>query len=203
MPKLMPLHRWPKPTSLCSESRQCLSLLSPVPIMGRHPMRADDSGAGHPACCRCYGRPQSEGKRSRYLHLRDAGVDVEVGLLADKAYELNRRFLKSVTLRRPFITLKWARSKDGYMDWVRSDEHPLPCRFSTPLTSLSTMRLRALHDAVITTAATVRADNPRLTLRNFDGKQPVAVVLTHSNNCRKILSSPKAVGRSIRCTSGL
>lgn len=112
--------------------------------------------------------------------LRDAGVDVEVGLLADKAYELNRRFLKSVTLRRPFITLKWARSKDGYMDWVRSDEHPLPCRFSTPLTSLSTMRLRALHDAVITTAATVRADNPRLTLRNFDGKQPVAVVLTHS-----------------------
>lgn len=112
--------------------------------------------------------------------LRDAGVEVEVGLLADEAYELNRRFLKSVTFRRPFITLKWARSKDGYMDWIRSDEHPEACRFSTPLTSLSTMRLRALHDAVITTAATVQADNPRLTLRNFDGKQPVAVVLTHS-----------------------
>jgi diaminohydroxyphosphoribosylaminopyrimidine deaminase/5-amino-6-(5-phosphoribosylamino)uracil reductase len=112
--------------------------------------------------------------------LRDAGVGVEVGLLADEAYELNRRFLKSVTSGRSFITLKWARSKDGYMDWVRSDEHPEACRFSTPLTSLSTMRLRALHDAVITTAATVQADNPRLTLRNFDGKQPVAVVLTHS-----------------------
>lgn len=111
--------------------------------------------------------------------LRDAGVEVEVGLLADEAYELNRRFLKSVTLGRPFITLKWARSLDGYMDWIRSDVHPLPCRFSTPLTSLSTMRLRAIHDAVLTTAATVEADNPRLTLRDFDGKHPVAVVLTH------------------------
>lgn len=136
--------------------------------------------------------------------LRDAGVEVEVGLLSDEAYELNRRFLKSVTLRRPFITLKWACSKDGYMDWIRSDEHPEPCRFSTPLTSLSTMRLRALHDAVLTTAATVQADNPRLTLRNFDGRQPVAVVLTHSKKTAgRFFPRQKTVGRSIRCTSCL
>lgn len=114
--------------------------------------------------------------------LREAGIEVETGILADEAYELNRRFLTSVTLRRPFITLKWARSADGYMDWKRTPEHPSACRFSTPLTSLTTMRLRALHDGVLTTSATVRADNPRLTLRGFEGKSPRPIVITRSQS---------------------
>lgn len=109
--------------------------------------------------------------------LREAGVEVEVGMLGEESRALNRRFFTAHTLRRPFVTLKWARSADGYMDWKRDESHRQACRFSTNLVNLSTMRLRSLHDAVLTSARTVVADNARLTVRNWDGRQPVKVVL--------------------------
>lgn len=109
--------------------------------------------------------------------LREAGVEVTVGVLENECRELNRRFFTAHTLRRPFITLKWARSADGFMDWRRDDAHPKPCRFSNALTTLSTMRLRSLHDAVLTTAATAIADGSRLTVRGWDGRVPLRVVV--------------------------
>lgn len=124
--------------------------------------------------------------------LLEAGVNVEVGLLEHDAFELNRKFLTAMMLHRPFITLKWARSTDGFMDWKRNKEHPDACRFSTALTSITTMKLRAEHDAILTTSSTVIADNPSLTLRNFDGRAPRPVVLAHNtplpNGCK--LSQP-------------
>ena len=116
--------------------------------------------------------------------LREAGVEVEVGLLGEESRELNRRFFTAHMLKRPLITLKWARSADGFMDWHRCDGHENPCRFSTPLTSLLTMRLRSLHDAVLTTSATVNADNSRLTVRGWDGKQPRRIVLDLSGRLK-------------------
>ncbi len=116
--------------------------------------------------------------------LREAGVEVEVGLLGEESRELNRRFFTAHTLKRPLITLKWARSADGFMDWHRCDGHENPCRFSTPLTSLLTMRLRSLHDAVLTTSATVNSDNSRLTVRGWDGKQPLRIVLDLSGRLK-------------------
>lgn len=109
--------------------------------------------------------------------LREAGVEVEVGVLEDDARALNRKFLTSMRRGYPFITLKFARSADGFMDWHRTTEHRQACRFSTPLTSISTMKLRAEHDAVLTTSATVLADNPRLTLRGFDGMPPKVFIM--------------------------
>ena len=141
--------------------------------------------------------------------LREAGVEVEVGLLGEEARALNRRFFLSQTLRRPWITLKWARSADGFMDHRRIPAHPVPCRFSTasqssvelseqrsrlincrsfaaplppcrfstPLTSALTMQLRSLHDGILTTAATVLADDCTLTLRNWPGNPPRPIIL--------------------------
>ncbi len=109
--------------------------------------------------------------------LRDGGVEVLTGVLDGENRELNRRFFTAHIMRRPFVTLKWARSSDGLMDWRRTGSNPGPCRFSNALTSLSTMRLRSLHDAVLTTVATVKADDCRLTVRGWDGRQPRAFVL--------------------------
>lgn len=109
--------------------------------------------------------------------LREAGVEVEVGLLGEESRALNRRFFTAHTLRRPFVTLKWARSADGYMDWKRDENHRQACRFSTNLVNMSTMRLRSLNDAVLTSARTAIADNARLTVRGWNGRQPVKVVL--------------------------
>ncbi len=116
--------------------------------------------------------------------LRAAGIDVVTGVLEKESRELNRRFFTAHTLRRPFITLKWAQSADGFMDWKRGAGRRGACRFSNALTGLSTMRLRSLHDAVLTTGATSEADNCRLTVRDWDGRQPKAVLLDRSRRVK-------------------
>ena len=112
--------------------------------------------------------------------LREAGVEVEVGVLEERAKELNRKFLTSVCRDYPFITLKWARSEDGFMDWKRTTEHPSACRFSSALSSITTMKLRAEHDALLTTSATLVADNPRLNLHDYSGRLPQRFVVVRN-----------------------
>lgn len=108
--------------------------------------------------------------------LRQAGINVTVGVLEEEARRLNRRFFCAHTLKRPFITLKWARSADGYIDRKRALSSP-PAKFSTPLSSVAVHRLRSLHDAILTTANTVIADNPTLNVRLWDGRQPIRAVI--------------------------
>lgn len=109
--------------------------------------------------------------------LRDASIDVEVGLMGEEARQLNRRFFTAHACRRPFVVLKWAMSADGFMDRRRDSVHKGACRFSTPLTTMSTMKLRSECDAVLTTAATVIADDCRLTVRGWHGRTPKAVIV--------------------------
>jgi diaminohydroxyphosphoribosylaminopyrimidine deaminase/5-amino-6-(5-phosphoribosylamino)uracil reductase len=116
--------------------------------------------------------------------LRDSGIEVVSGVLDEECRRLNRRFFTAHTQRRPFITLKWARSADGFMDHRRLPGSPA-YRFSTPLTSLLTARLRSLHDAIITSAATVNADNPRLNVRGWDGRDPVPVIIDRSGKLNR------------------
>lgn len=111
--------------------------------------------------------------------LRHGGIDVTVGVLEDECRRLNRRFFTAHTLHRPFMTLKWAQSADGFMDADRG-EGGGAFRFSNGLTTMLTHRLRSLNDAILTTAATVRADNPRMTVRSWCGNEPYKVVLDRS-----------------------
>lgn len=107
--------------------------------------------------------------------LRQAGIPVTEGVLAGEAWELNRPFMTAHSLRRPFITLKWARSADGFMDCIRAAGEPA-ARFSTPLTAQTVHWRRACHDAIAVGAGTVLADNPRLDVRNIEGRSPRPVV---------------------------
>lgn len=99
--------------------------------------------------------------------LREAGVEVTVGMLADECTAINDKFFTAHTLRRPFITLKWAESADGYIDG----------QISTPLTSVEVHHLRATHDAILVGSGTWLADKPSLTTRHFAGHSPLRVVL--------------------------
>ena len=110
--------------------------------------------------------------------LREAGVLVETGLLADDIEEADPGYFHHRRTGLPLITLKQATTLDGQIaaadgssQWItgevaRKDAH----------------RLRAAHDAVMVGAGTLRADDPRLDVRleNYDGPQPVPVIVAGS-----------------------
>lgn len=111
--------------------------------------------------------------------IREAGAEVVTGVLAEESIELNRVFFTAQTLKRPYITLKWAQSADGFMDSTRQPGGKA-YMFSTPLTRMTTMKLRSEHEAILTTAETVNADNPRLDLRGWRGRSPRPFILDRS-----------------------
>ncbi|MEG1564021.1 MAG: bifunctional diaminohydroxyphosphoribosylaminopyrimidine deaminase/5-amino-6-(5-phosphoribosylamino)uracil reductase RibD [Bacteroides sp.] len=107
--------------------------------------------------------------------LRNAGREVIVGVLEKECRELNRRFITFHTYQRPYITLKWAESADGFIDKERTKGEPV--RLSTPLTSILVHQRRAETDAILVGTRTALLDNPSLTVRNWYGHHPVRVVL--------------------------
>src|SRR5438270_4173223 len=105
--------------------------------------------------------------------LREAGIDVEVGVRADEVRAQLAPYLKHRSTGRPWLVLKLAASvdgrtaaPDGTSQWITGDEARADAH-----------RLRAESDAVIVGAGTVRADDPSLTVRHVDGPDPLRVVL--------------------------
>lgn len=111
--------------------------------------------------------------------LREAGIEVTTGVLENECKALNRKFMTAHTLGRPFITLKWAESADGFMDRKRRNNEKA-CKFSTPLTSVIVHRMRAVHDAIMVGSGTFLADNPALTVRHWGGNDPRRIVMDRS-----------------------
>ncbi|MGN8553569.1 UNVERIFIED_CONTAM: bifunctional diaminohydroxyphosphoribosylaminopyrimidine deaminase/5-amino-6-(5-phosphoribosylamino)uracil reductase RibD [Microbacterium sp. SLM126] len=118
--------------------------------------------------------PGSSGGGER---LRDAGVDVESGVLADEAHELLDSWLTVQRLGRPHVTVKWAQSldgraaaADGTSQWITG-----------PAARVDVHRRRARADAIVVGTGTLLADDPALTARTEDGSlfpsQPLPVVL--------------------------
>ncbi len=96
--------------------------------------------------------------------LRDAGIDVEAGLLAEEAREVNRVWTLAVERGRPFVTWKFAATLDG-----RSAAADGTSRWVSSLAARrDTHRLRARCDTMLVGTGTVAVDDPRLTVRDED-----------------------------------
>lgn len=109
--------------------------------------------------------------------LREAGVEVVVGVLEEECRMLNCRFMTAHTTGRPWVQLKWAQTADGFIALSpEAGENPL--HMSTPVTMRLMHRQRALCDAIVVGAATARIDDPSLTTRYWPGKSPLRVVLS-------------------------
>lgn len=134
-----------------------------------------ECGFGHVIIGASDPNPKVAGKGVRML--REAGIKVDEGVMEAEALALNPAFHLAHTLKRPRITLKWARSADGWLDHKRGENAMSPASFSTPLTRLEVMKLRASNDAILVGANTVIADDPALTIRSFPGRNPLRVVL--------------------------
>lgn len=114
--------------------------------------------------------------------LRDAGVEVTVGVLDTECRRLNRRFITMHTHHRPYIILKWAQTADGYMD-----DHFRPLQISNGFTQMLSHKLRAESDAILVGRVTAERDRPRLNVREWSGADPERVVLDHRTSIDEVL----------------
>ena len=86
--------------------------------------------------------------------LREAGIEVVTGVLEEECKALNRTFMTCQIDERPFVTLKWAQSRDGYIDRLRKPGEPA-IRISDDVSSGSHVFTDGLHSLVITAKDTV------------------------------------------------
>ena len=126
--------------------------------------------------------------------LREAGIEVSVGVLEEKAKELNRRFRTFHEKKRPHIILKWAVTADGYMDSVRPADKKGIFWISSPESKKLVHKWRAEEGAILIGKRTLEVDDPSLDTRDYFGKDPLRVVLVGDkelNPNRRILNDGK------------
>lgn len=105
--------------------------------------------------------------------LKEAGIEVVTGVLEKECAELNEIFLKNHIEKQPFVTIKTATTMDGKIatktgssKWI-TDE----------VSRYEVQKLRNKYDAILTSSSTVIKDNPSMTCRMKNGRNPVRVVL--------------------------
>lgn len=114
--------------------------------------------------------------------MRAAGIEVVTGVLAEEGYKLNEKFFTLHKLQRPYITLKWAETADGFIDKCRADAaEEKPLAISTPESLVAMHRLRADNDAILVGSRTALLDNPSLTVRHWCGRNPLRLVIDRKN----------------------
>lgn len=106
--------------------------------------------------------------------MQNSGIDVKVGILEKESRKLNKRFFTFHEKKRPYIILKWAESKDGFIA-------PLNQSGSFWMTSAESKKLahqwRSEEDAILIGRITGEKDNPSLTVRELEGKNPIRIVI--------------------------
>ena len=107
--------------------------------------------------------------------LREAGIEVIVGVMEKECRELNKRFLCLHEKKRPYVILKWAQTSDGFIDIKRTGGSPL--KISTPKTKEIVHRMRAENMAIMVGTNTVLLDNPRLLNTHWQGRNPIRVTI--------------------------
>jgi diaminohydroxyphosphoribosylaminopyrimidine deaminase/5-amino-6-(5-phosphoribosylamino)uracil reductase len=110
--------------------------------------------------------------------LKGEGINVITDILKEECLHLNRRFFTFFLKKRPYIILKWAQTKDGFIDVDRKDDEPAVI---TWITNEACRRLvhkwRAEEQAILVGSRTIIRDNPRLTVRNWPGMNPLRLVI--------------------------
>ena len=123
--------------------------------------------------------------------LKTAGKEVVVGVLEKECQESNQRFFTFHTKKRPYIILKWAESKDGFIAPTaasrKSDDQSRnqPFWISNCYSRQLTHKWRSEEQAILVGTQTAIDDNPRLDVRDWSGKSPVKIVLDQNNRIPK------------------
>ncbi|MBR5434430.1 MAG: bifunctional diaminohydroxyphosphoribosylaminopyrimidine deaminase/5-amino-6-(5-phosphoribosylamino)uracil reductase RibD [Bacteroidales bacterium] len=106
--------------------------------------------------------------------LKNAGIDVTINVLEKESRFLNRRFFTYHEKKRPYIILKWAQSADGFIDKCRDEKTSEKGVRITDDICLGTSHLwRSQEQAILVGTTTAVCDNPSLTTRLVNGKNPL------------------------------
>jgi diaminohydroxyphosphoribosylaminopyrimidine deaminase / 5-amino-6-(5-phosphoribosylamino)uracil reductase len=110
--------------------------------------------------------------------LKKANCDVITGVLEKESLELNRRFFAFHEKKRPYIILKWAQTLDGFIDMKRNaNETPDSNWITNNLSKMLVHKWRTEESAFMIGTNTARNDNPQLTVRDWNGRNPIRIVL--------------------------
>ncbi len=113
--------------------------------------------------------------------LMNAGCDVIVGVLEKECQELNKRFFTFHNKKRPYIILKWAETKNGFIAPKVSKKRE-PVWITNTESRQLVHKWRAEEQAILVGSTTVIKDNPSLTTRDWPGQHPTRIVIDRSNN---------------------
>jgi diaminohydroxyphosphoribosylaminopyrimidine deaminase / 5-amino-6-(5-phosphoribosylamino)uracil reductase len=109
--------------------------------------------------------------------LKNNGIEVIVGVLEPECKELNRRFFIYQTKKRPYIILKWAQTKDGFIDKIRKQNEPIGVNWiSNQLSKVLVHKWRSQEQGIMVGTNTVLQDNPNLNVRLWEGKSPLRII---------------------------
>ena len=109
--------------------------------------------------------------------MKDANIKVDIGCLENKCRKLNKRFFTFHEKNRPYIILKWAESKDGY---IAPNNQNKPFWMTSNKSKKLVHKWRTEEDAILVGRATVEKDNPLLTSREKKGNNPIRIVIDKS-----------------------
>lgn len=110
--------------------------------------------------------------------LMEAGVDVKVGVLEKESRELNKRFFVFHEKKRPYIILKWAETRDGFIDIHRDvSDHGQPTWITNDIARVLVHKWRREEQAILVGTNTAIKDNPSLTVRDWNGNNPVRILI--------------------------
>ncbi|WP_298326499.1 bifunctional diaminohydroxyphosphoribosylaminopyrimidine deaminase/5-amino-6-(5-phosphoribosylamino)uracil reductase RibD [uncultured Dokdonia sp.] len=119
--------------------------------------------------------------------LIQAGVDVTVGVQEKECQEINKRFFTYHEKKRPYIILKWAETADGFIAPKTRDAQE-PVWITNSYSRQLVHKWRSEEMAILVGGKTVLEDNPSLTTRDWEGKNPLRVVIDTKGNLDKNLA---------------
>ena len=129
--------------------------------------------------------PKVSGKGIKKL--KENGVHVEDEILAKECKNHHKIFLTNITKKRPFITLKWAETADGYIA-PKEKKNTKPVWISNKYSQQLSHKLRSEFDCILVGSKTIIDDDPSLNTRQWHGRSPKVVVLNRKNNLDKNLN---------------
>lgn len=109
--------------------------------------------------------------------LKASGAEVTVGVLEEKCLQFNKRFFTFHQKKRPYIILKWAKTKDNFIDHDRTDLAPDAAWITNELSRSMVHKWRTQETAFLVGTHTALKDNPQLNVRAWTGQAPIRITV--------------------------